>query len=191
MMCELPHTEYQIAQKHRYQETIFDFDPEPSEPYVLLNVDGVRNLIMQDMPSPKMPENSAAEDAVLPMDAAPRTQRILIFEDDSGYAEALGSLLRHAGYEPLVATHFTSALEALANPQPPDLLITDIVMPPGQVNGLAMARMARMKRRGIRVLYVTGYDLPGTDREAFGPVLRKPIADNVMLSHVQRSLCSE
>lgn len=124
-------------------------------------------------------------------EAAPRASRILIFEDDPGYAEALGALLREAGYEPVVATHFTTALQALASARPPDLLITDIVMPPGQVNGLALARMARMKRPGIQVMYVTAYDIPQANQEAFGPVLRKPVPDEIILSQVQGSLQRE
>ncbi len=117
--------------------------------------------------------------------------RILIFEDDPGYAEALGALLRRAGYELVIATHFSTALQALGDARPPDLLIADIVMPPGQVNGLAMARMARMKRRGIRVLYMTGYDISRAESEAFGPILRKPVTDEQMLAQVDRLLCCD
>ena len=145
-------------------------------------------MILRDMPGPGNLGSSATDVAGRPRIDAAHASRILIFDDDPGYAEALGSLLRQAGYDPVIATHFTTALRALASARPLDMLITDIVMPPGQVNGLAMARMARMKRRGIRVLYVTGYDLPGADREAFGPVLRKPVADDLMLFQVQRSL---
>lgn len=115
-----------------------------------------------------------------------RGTRILIFEDDLGYAESLAVLLRQAGYELVIANHFSTALQALADAHPPDLLITDIVMPPGQVNGLAMARMARMKRRAIRVLYMTGYDISCAESEAFGPILRKPVTNDQVLAQVGR-----
>jgi len=68
--------------------------------------------------------------------------------------------------------------------KPVDLLLIDIVMP--QVNGFALARMARMRHLGLKSVYITAYDVP-TD-EAIGPVLKKPLADGALLAEVQRVL---
>ena len=115
-----------------------------------------------------------------------RAPHILIYEDDPNYAYALSALLRQAGYEATVATHFTAALSELESASPPDLLIADIVVPEGEVNGLAMARMARMKRRTIKVLYVTAYDLTKEiELEAVGPILKKPVADERLFAEVR------
>jgi CheY-like chemotaxis protein len=65
------------------------------------------------------------------------------------------------------------------------LLITDIVMP-GGINGFALARMARMRRLDLRVLYVTGYDLPM--EEGIGKVLRKPIELDALVAEAQKAL---
>jgi CheY-like chemotaxis protein len=46
----------------------------------------------------------------------------------------------------LLAPDHRLALQILESSQPLDLLITDVVMP-GHVNGFALARMARMRRR--------------------------------------------
>ena len=105
------------------------------------------------------------------------------------YGEAVGSMLRHAGYGVQVATHFQPALEALESDGPIDLLVTDIVMP-SRVNGVALSRMARMRRRDIKVLYVTGYDIPGVEREALGPVLKKPVSHEQLIAEVERVLAS-
>lgn len=118
-----------------------------------------------------------------------RAPRILIYEDDPSYAYALSVLLRQAGYEATVATHFATALGELESTDPPDVLIAEIVVPTGEVNGLAMARMARMKNRKIKVLYVTAYDLTAEIKlEAVGPILQKPVANDELIAEVRR-LC--
>jgi hypothetical protein len=48
----------------------------------------------------------------------------------------------------------------------------DIVIP-HSVNGFALARMARLRRLDLKVLYTTAYDISGV--EAIGKILRKPI----------------
>ena len=66
-----------------------------------------------------------------------------------------------------------------------DLLLVYLVMP--GVNGFAIARMARMRRHDIKVVYVTGYDdLPAN--EAIGPILRKPVAPDTLVMTVRREL---
>jgi CheY-like chemotaxis protein len=119
---------------------------------------------------------------------APRGH-ILVVEDDEGYGEAVVQVLQKAGYMARVMSHFQPALEALEGDAPIDLLLTDIVMP-SRVNGVALSRMARMRRRDIKVLYLTGYDIPGIDREALGPVLRKPISPEDLIAEVERVLAA-
>jgi CheY-like chemotaxis protein len=119
---------------------------------------------------------------------APRGH-ILVVEDDEGYGQAVVQVLQKAGYTAQVMSHFQPALEALEGDAPIDLLLTDIVMP-SRVNGVALSRMARMRRRDIKVLYLTGYDIPGVDREALGPVLRKPISAEDLLAEVERVLAA-
>ncbi|HEY2616578.1 MAG TPA: hybrid sensor histidine kinase/response regulator, partial [Acetobacteraceae bacterium] len=70
---------------------------------------------------------------------------------------------------------------------PVDLLLTDIVMP-GSVNGIALSRMARLRRRDLKVMYLTGYNIPGVEREALGPILRKPVDNDVLLDEIGRVL---
>ena len=53
---------------------------------------------------------------------------------------------------------------------------------------MALARMGLMKRRTLKVIYVTGYDLDGIERSAHGPILRKPVPDETLLLWVQRAL---
>ena len=50
--------------------------------------------------------------------------------------------------------------------------------------------MARMRKRDIRVVYCTGYDIPGIGREVMGPVLRKPVDNDVLINTVRDALAS-
>jgi len=115
------------------------------------------------------------------------TGHILLVEDDQACRAAYSKALRRAGYEVSTAADFRLALEVLEAERPLDLLMVDIVMP-GSVNGLALSRMARMRRKDLKVLYVTGYSLPGVDREALGPILLKPVDDDRLVDAVVQVL---
>jgi DNA-binding NtrC family response regulator len=84
---------------------------------------------------------------------------ILLVEDDNVFAYALQRHLRRDGHLVVPATNTMDALEALDSDQPIDLMITDIGMPTGIPNGLALARMAALKRSALPVILITG--LPG------------------------------
>ena len=109
---------------------------------------------------------------------------------DKDFAAALGQILRRAGFDVAVATDFRTALGVLEAERPVDLMLTDIVMP-GSVNGIALSRMARLRRRDLKVVYLTGYNVPGVETEASGPILRKPIDDAVLVSEIERALAAQ
>ncbi len=113
--------------------------------------------------------------------------RILVVEDDRTFGEALCQVLGRAGYVASLATDFQTALGILEAEQPLDLLLVDIVMPDG-INGIALSRMARMRRRELKVVYITGYSIPGVEREALGPVLRKPVDNQQLIDEIARVL---
>jgi CheY-like chemotaxis protein len=127
-------------------------------------------------------------DVVMPQNGPTNaTRHILLVDDDKVFGEAVGQTLRHAGFQVTVATNFTAALERLEAALPLDLLLADIVMPSG-VNGVALSRMARLRRPDLKVLYLTGYHIPGADREALGPILLKPIDDARLINEVEQAL---
>jgi DNA-binding NtrC family response regulator len=108
-------------------------------------------------------------------------------DDDIVFSEATARVLRAAGFEVSVAPDHRLALEDLESARPIDLLITDIVMPE-RVNGVALSRMAQMRRPGLKVIYVTGYDIQGVDDEVDGPLLRKPIDEGQLVAEAKRLL---
>ena len=112
--------------------------------------------------------------------------RILVVEDDDATRYAMGRVLADADYEvsPKLTTTKMHCRSWRAQVQV-DLLLVDLVMP--GVNGFALARMARMRRHNIKVVYVTGYDdLPV--QEAVGPILRKPVMPDTLVATVRREL---
>jgi CheY-like chemotaxis protein len=117
----------------------------------------------------------------------PEKVHILVVEDDPACREALGRVLQREGYDVSLTADFRGALEILESDQPIALMLSDIVMP-DRVNGIALSRMARLRRRDIKVVYMTGYNIPGIDREALGPILRKPIDDRELIEEVGRML---
>jgi len=117
-----------------------------------------------------------------------REAHILVVDDDSVCCYATTLLLQSAGYTVTSAKDYREALPRIESDDRLDLLVTDIVMP-HRVNGFALARMARMKRPRIKVIYLTGFaEVPL--QEAAGPVLRKPVSDDHLLTIVQRELAS-
>lgn len=117
------------------------------------------------------------------LDGTPAKQRILLVDDDEVFREATAAVLRAAGYEVRPAPDFRLALEILESDEAIDLFLVDIVMP-DRVNGLALARMARLRRPEIKIMYVSGYDLPGIEAEALGPIIRKQVDDESFLARV-------
>jgi hypothetical protein len=56
---------------------------------------------------------------------------------------------------------------------------------PDRVNGVALSRMARMRRAELKVIYLTAYDIPGVEDDTIGPVLRKPIDEDRLAAEVR------
>jgi CheY-like chemotaxis protein len=120
-------------------------------------------------------------------DAVVNGKQILLVEDDEVFRDATAAVLRSAGYGVQTAPDYRLALEILEGDERIDLLLTDVVMP-DRVNGLALSRMARMRRLDLRVIYMSGYDIPGFEDEALGTLLRKPISDELLLAEIAQTL---
>lgn len=111
--------------------------------------------------------------------------RILLVDDEEAFRYAAAAALRGAGFDVVSAEDYRDALTQLEGTEPIDLMVTDIVMP-DRVNGFALARMARMRRLDLRIMYITGHDVPTT--EAAGKVLRKPVSDEELIREVRAML---
>jgi CheY-like chemotaxis protein len=123
---------------------------------------------------------------------APVTEnsRVLLVDDDEIFGAATAKLLSGAGLEVTAVPDYRQALEIIESDAVIDLLLTDIVMP-NRINGLALARMARLRRPRLKVIYLSGYDIPQINKEALGPVFCKPVEEQVLIDEIRRLLADD
>ncbi len=119
------------------------------------------------------------------------TETVLLVEDQTGVRELARDILVLQGYTVLECADGSEALERSANYSAPiHLLLTDVVMP--GMAGPELAQRILQMRRGIKVLYMTGYaeDALGrgrtVDREA--RLLQKPFTPQALTSEVRAAL---
>jgi DNA-binding NtrC family response regulator len=79
--------------------------------------------------------------------------RILVVHDDPEFTECTAAALVAAGHDVSVMTSSMSAIEALNDARQIEVLVTRVVFPDGQPNGVALALMARVKKPGVKVLF--------------------------------------
>ena len=60
------------------------------------------------------------------------------------------------GYDTLAASNGAEGLAIINGPERIDLLFTDVIMP-GSMNGRQLATEAQTRRRGLKVLFTSGY----------------------------------
>jgi DNA-binding NtrC family response regulator len=119
--------------------------------------------------------------------AGPFRPVVLVVDDERIIADTLGAILDLSGYAPLVAYNAKSALE-FAQVIPPDLLISDVVMP--GMGGVELAMALSQIVPSCKVLLFSGQaatlDLLSAARSAgFNfPALTKPVHPTAMLAHV-------
>jgi CheY-like chemotaxis protein len=104
-------------------------------------------------------------------------ETVLVVDDEPTVRMLIRDVLLENGYVPLEAEDGPTALKLLESDLRIDLLITDVGLP-GGVNGRQLADAARVFRRNLRVLFITGYAenaVVGSDHLAPGmEVLTKP-----------------
>ena len=116
---------------------------------------------------------------------------IMLVEDEPAVRETIRQGLLEAGCHIILAGNGVEALALLEAGGHPDLLITDVVMP-GGVNGLEVARRAKVIDPGIRVLLVSGYAAPALAAHGVGPdefeMLNKPFTAGQLQERVSAML---
>jgi CheY-like chemotaxis protein len=116
---------------------------------------------------------------------------ILVVEDEAGVRQSLLRILVAEGYTVLSAPNGKEGLAAfVAHAGDVDLLITDIVMP--GMGGRDLARKCSDLRKGLKVLYVSGYTKDSLlSQQTFDDgieFLEKPFTRDSVLKTVRQAL---
>jgi CheY-like chemotaxis protein len=114
----------------------------------------------------------------------------LVVDDEPDVLELVATIMTSVGHSITTAASGLAALNLLDSEKPFDLLVTDVVMP--GLNGFNLARMARMRRRSLKILYMTGFHETVTAMrdtgERFGKLIGKPILPQELRSEVASAL---
>ncbi|CAO3439115.1 response regulator [Azospirillum endophyticum] len=104
---------------------------------------------------------------------------ILLVDDDPTVRDMVAGLLRGWGHRVIGAANANEALVVLNGPERLDLLLSDVVMPPG-MDGTELARQAIRLRPGLPVLLASGFAAHAVGTPAaFGPdvaMIAKPFS---------------
>jgi CheY-like chemotaxis protein len=103
----------------------------------------------------------------------PRSETILVVEDEVLVRIALAETLRDEGFSVLEAANADEALAVLASSTPLDVVLTDVNMP-GSLDGVALGRYVRTIRPGLKVIVVSGRVPPEVAAEVADAFLAKP-----------------
>lgn len=149
------------------------------------------------LPRSTGPEADAADAQIGSADAALPTshsERVLLVEDDHSVRALVAALLGDLGYAFVEAANGAAALDVLAQSQPIDLLLTDVVLP-GGMTGIELADEIRRRQPSIRVQLMSGYartpaDALGQD-ELTRRLLNKPFRKADFAAAIRRALDSQ
>jgi len=118
---------------------------------------------------------------------------IMVVDDAPDVLQTFEDMLTASGYSVLTARGGTEALDILDEGQSIDLLLTDVVMP--GLNGFNLARMAKLRRPSLKVLYLTGkHEQTKLLRDKglkFGKLLTKPIRMGELRHEVAAALSAD
>jgi PAS domain S-box-containing protein len=147
-----------------------------------------------------LPRHAGEEDAEsLPaqLTEAPRAQAgetVLIVDDDEAVRMLVTEVLQELGYGAIEAADGTSGLNVLQSNARIDLLITDVGLP-GGMNGRQIADAARVRRPGLKVLFITGYAENAVVRngylEAGMQIMIKPFTMEALAARIQDVIACE
>jgi CheY-like chemotaxis protein len=111
---------------------------------------------------------------------------ILVVDDDPALLEVVARVLEEPGYTVITVKNGYEAVATLAD-RHVDLMITDIRMP--GLNGLELARQAKLLRPNLHIMYMSGYFSGGDGRgPEYGILLQKPVRADTLLAAIRREI---
>jgi CheY-like chemotaxis protein len=96
------------------------------------------------------------EKPIEPGNLAARGETVLLVEDDAEFRAAVAKMLRGSGYAVVEAGTADAALARLREGMPPQVLLTDVVLP-GTMNGVELMRSAVAVHPRLATVFMSGY----------------------------------
>ncbi|KAA0574856.1 response regulator [Azospirillum sp. B21] len=146
-------------------------------------------------PEPRQAPRAAPAPVPIPAAPAPapapavQPLSVLLVDDDPTVRDMVAGLLRGWGHRVIAAANANEALVILDGPEPLDLMLSDVVMPPG-MDGTELARQAARMRPGLPVLLASGFAAHAVGNPAaFGPevaMIAKPFSIDELRQQLAR-----
>lgn len=125
-----------------------------------------------------------------PAESSPDRCRLLLVDDNAEGRRALARLLSFYDYDVTAVGDGASALDALNQVPPPDVVLTDLLLP--DLDGREIARRAHALVPAPHVVMITGWDLdpnlPELQRWGIDQVFLKPVNVSQLVSALEVAL---
>jgi two-component system cell cycle sensor histidine kinase/response regulator CckA len=122
--------------------------------------------------------------------APPTASTVLVVDDEPHVLSVAARSLERSGFHVLRASDGRSALEMLDGRGPPDLVLTDLMMP--GMGGVELGRRLKQLWPALPVLYMSGYSVEDLQREGVTGVerelLHKPFTPDSLVARVTATL---
>jgi CheY-like chemotaxis protein len=112
-----------------------------------------------------------------------RPLSILVVEDEVLIRMMMANELRRAGYQVVEAAHADEALDVLKSSSRVDLMITDIAMPLGSMDGTKLVRFVRGRWPQTKVMIASAH--PPEGPEALDAYIDKPVNPDKLIERVK------
>ena len=105
---------------------------------------------------------------------APRTDTVLVTDDNKDVVDALAALLNDSGYKVIATYSAREALDSLDLDSTVGVVISDVRMP--ELDGFDFLRVVKHRFPTIKVILVTGHEITDEDVVPSGAtILKKPL----------------
>ena len=134
---------------------IYGFAKQSEGHVKILSEAGAGTTVQIYLPRHVGPDELEAQQVPAAVPRAEDGERVLVVEDEPTVRGLVLEVLQELGYEAVQASDGPAGLKELQSERRIDLLVTDVGLP--GMNGRQLADLGRVKRPGLKVLFITGY----------------------------------
>ncbi len=122
--------------------------------------------------------------------AAPAGATVLVVDDEPAVRAIAARILKRAGFRILQAPDGAGALELIDRHGPPNVVLTDVMMP--GISGAELARRLKERWPGLPIVFMSGYSAEDLHRQGAtateGDLIQKPFMPDALVASVTAAL---